>query len=91
MLTKLSFAQNIDSTSFKFKSTSLSIKNPIQNIRFGGYFRFFGYVRDLPTMYPLSIDNYYIGEYPQQTTISVGTGCREPMMLLAISGMAEKH
>ena len=91
MLTKFSFAQNIDSTSFKFKSTSLSIKNPIQNIRFGGYFRFFGYVRDLPTMYPLSIDNYYSGEYPQQTTISVGTGYREPMMLLSISGTAKKN
>ena len=53
-----------------FKSATLSIKDPVSNIKFGGYFRFLGYVRDLPTMYPLDIPSYYSGVYPQQTTIS---------------------
>ena len=64
-----------------FKSATLSIKDPVSNIKFGGYFRFLGFVRDLPTMYPLNIPSYYSGVFPQQTTISVGTGYREPMML----------
>ena len=59
-----------------FKSATLSIKDPVSNIKFGGYFRFLGYVRDLPKMYPLDIPSYYSGVYPQQTTISVGTGYR---------------
>ena len=74
-----------------FKSATLSIKDPVSNIKFGGYFRFLGYIRDLPTMYPLDIPSYYSGIYPQQTTISVGTGYREPMMLLSISGSAKKN
>ena len=87
-------AQNTDSTFNKkmaFKSATLSIKDPVSNIKFGGYFRFFGYIRDLPTMYPLDIPSYYYGVYPQQTTISVGTGYREPMMLLSIGGTAKKN
>ena len=42
-------------------------------------------------MYPLDIPSYYYGVYPQQTTISVGTGYREPMMLLSIGGTAKKN
>ena len=37
-------AQNTDSTFNKkmaFKSATLSIKDPVSNIKFGGYFRFF--------------------------------------------------
>ncbi len=74
-----------------YKSATLSIKDPVSNIKFGGYFRFLGFVRDLPTMYPLDITSYYSGVFPQQTTISVGTGYREPMMLLAIGGTAKRN
>ena len=87
-------AQTTDSTFSKkapFKSATLSIKDPVSNIKFGGYFRFLGYIRDLPTMYPLDIPSYYSGVFPQQTTISVGTGYREPMMLLSIGGTAKKN
>ena len=89
-----SFSQTMDSTGVSknaFKSATLSIKDPVSNIKFGGYFRFLGYVRDLPTMYPLDIPSYYSGVFPQQTTISVGTGYREPMMLLSIGGTAKKN
>ena len=37
-------------------------------------------------MYDLDIPNYYSGEYPQPTTIGIGTGYREPMMMISISG-----
>jgi len=87
-------AQTKDSTfapKNAFKSATLSIKDPVSNIKFGGYFRFLGFVRDLPTMYPLDIPSYYSGVFPQQTTISVGTGYREPMMLLSIGGTAKKN
>ncbi len=87
-------AQTKDSTFVPknaFKSATLSIKDPVSNIKFGGYFRFLGFVRDLPTMYPLDIPSYYSGVFPQQTTISVGTGYREPMMLLSIGGTAKKN
>ena len=89
-----SLAQTKDSTYIPknaFKSATLSIKDPVSNIKFGGYFRFLGYIRDLPTMYPLDIPSYYSGVFPQQTTISVGTGYREPMMLLSIGGTAKKN
>jgi len=89
-----SFSQTMDSTYVSknaFKSATLSIKDPVSNIKLGGYFRFLGYVRDLPTMYPLDILSYYSGVFPQQTTISVGTGYREPMMLLSIGGTAKKN
>ena len=46
-------AQTKDSTFVPknaFKSATLSIKDPVSNIKFGGYFRFLGFVRDLPTM-----------------------------------------
>ena len=87
-------AQTNDSTfvpKSAFKSATLSIKDPVSNIKFGGYFRVLGFVRDLPTMYPLDIPSYYSGVFPQQTTISVGTGYREPMMLLSIGGTAKKN
>ena len=80
-----------DSIKMPFKSVTVSIKDPVSNIKLGGYFRFFGYVRDLPTMYPLAIPSYYSGIYPLQTTISIGTGYREPMMLLTIGGTAKKN
>ena len=94
MLGEISSAQTKDTTYVPknaFKSATLSIKDPVSNIKFGGYFRFLGYVRDLPTMYPLDIPSYYSGVFPQQTTISVGTGYREPMMLLSIGGTAKKN
>jgi len=87
---KNSAAQS-DSLNLPFKSATVTIKDPVSSIKFGGYFRFFGYVRDLPTIYPLAIPSYYYGPYPQQTTISIGTGYREPMMLLSISGTAKKN
>ena len=90
LLTSQSTAQT-DTISAPFKSAALSIKDPVSNIKLGGYFRFFGYVRDLPTMYPLIVPTYYEGPYPQQTTISIGTGYREPMMLLSIGGSAKKN
>ena len=49
-----------------------------------GYFRYLGYVRNFQEIYPLDIENYYSGLYPQPTTISVGTGYREPMLMLSI-------
>ena len=33
-----------------YKSATLSIKDPVSNIKFGGYFRFLGFVRDLPVL-----------------------------------------
>ena len=94
MLVEVSSAQTKDTNYVPknaFKSATLSIKDPVSNIKFGGYFRFLGYVRDLPSMYPLNIPSYYSGVFPQQTTISVGTGYREPMMLLSIGGTAKKN
>ena len=41
-------------------------------------------------MYDLDIPNYYSGVYPQPTTISVGTGYREPMMMLSLSAKPHK-
>ncbi len=86
----IGFSQT-DSTVSAFKSTPLSIKDPILNLRMGGYFRFLGYVRNFQEMYALDVPNYYSGEYPQPTTIGVGTGYREPMMMLSISGKANKN
>ena len=86
----MSFAQD-ETKITPFQSTPLSIKDPILNLRMGGYFRFLGYVRNFQDMYDLDIPNYYSGEYPQSTTIGVGTGYREPMMMLSISGKASKN
>jgi hypothetical protein len=69
----------------------MTIKDPISNIRMGGYFRFLGYVRNFQEMYDFDVPNYYSGEYPQPTTIGIGTGYREPMMMLSISGKANKN
>ena len=80
-----------DSVSTYFKSTPTSIKDPISNIRMGGYFRFLGYVRNFQEMYDFDVPNYYSGIHPQATTISIGTGYREPMMMLSISGKANKN
>ena len=80
-----------DSVSTYFKSTPNSIKDPISNIRMGGYFRFLGYVRNFHDMYDFDVSNYYSGLHPQNTTIGVGTGYREPMMMLSISGKANKN
>ena len=79
-----------DSNSTSFQSSPITIKDPISNIRLGGYFRFLGYVRNFNEMYDLDIPNYYSGEYPQPTTIGIGTGYREPMMMISISGKANK-
>ena len=85
----LLFSQNyIDSS---FQSTPLSIKDPISSLRMSGYFRYLGYVRNFQEIYALDIENYYSGLYPQPTTISVGTGYREPMLMLSISGKAKKN
>ena len=62
------------SSNIPFQSTPETIKEPIANIRKGGYFRFLGYVRNFEEMYDLDIPNYYQGPYPQPTTISIGTG-----------------
>ena len=86
----LSFTQGIESVS-SFKSTPETIKDHISNIRMGGYFRFLGYVRNFHDMYDLDVPNYYSGVHPQNTTIGVGTGYREPMMMLSISGKANKN
>lgn len=86
----LSFSQN-DSNSISFQSTPITIKDPISNIRMSGYFRFLGYVRNFQEMYYFDVPNYYSGEYPQSTTIGIGTGYREPMMMLSISGKANKN
>ena len=80
-----------DSLGVAYKSASYSIKDPVSSIKLGGYFRFLGYVRDLPEIYPLDIPSYYSGPFPQQTVFSVGTGYREPMLLLTISGKAKKN
>ena len=77
-----------DSVSTYFKSTPTNVKDPIANIRMGGYFRFLGYVRNFQEMYDFDVPNYYSGIHPQATTISIGTGYREPMMMLSISGKA---
>ena len=53
-----SFSQT-DSVSTYFKSTPTSIKDPISNIRMGGYFRFLGYVRNFHDMYDFDVSNYY--------------------------------
>ena len=42
-------------------------------------------------MYDLDVPNYYSGVHPQNTTIGVGTGYREPMMMLSFSGKANKN
>tara|TARA_B000000532_G_scaffold244193_1_gene242933 strand:+ start:1817 stop:3835 length:2019 start_codon:yes stop_codon:yes gene_type:complete len=84
-----SFSQS-DSISNSFQSTPITIKDPISNIRLGGYFRYLGYVRNFNEIYDLDIPNYYTGEYPQPTTIGIGTGYREPMMMISISGKANK-
>ena len=86
----LSFSQD-DSNSISFQSTPITIKDPISNIRMGGYFRFLGYVRNFQEMYDFDVPNYYSGVYPQPTTIGIGTGYREPMMMLSISGKANKN
>ena len=86
----ISLSQN-DSSSTNFQSTPITIKDPISNIRMGGYFRFLGYVRNFQEMYDFDVPNYYSGEYPQSTTIGIGTGYREPMMMLSISGKANKN
>jgi hypothetical protein len=80
-----------DSVSTYFKSTPTNVKDPIANIRMGGYFRFLGYVRNFQEMYDFDVPNYYSGIHPQATTISIGTGYREPMMMLSISGKANKN
>ena len=86
----LSISQT-DSNATNFQSTPINIKDPISNIRMGGYFRFLGYVRNFQEMYDFDVPNYYSGEYPQSTTIGIGTGYREPMMMLSISGKANKN
>ncbi|MDB3870484.1 hypothetical protein N9322_00875 [bacterium] len=86
----LSFSQD-NSNSISFQSSPITIKDPISNIRMGGYFRFLGYVRNFQEMYDFDVPNYYSGEYPQSTTIGIGTGYREPMMMLSISGKANKN
>ena len=86
----LSISQT-DSNATNFQSTPINIKDPISNIRMGGYFRFLGYVRNFQEMYDFDVPNYYSGEYPQPTTIGIGTGYREPMMMLSISGKANKN
>ena len=86
----ISFTQELESIS-AFKSTPVTIKDPISNIRIGGYFRFLGYVRNFHNMYDLDVPNYYSGVHPQNTTIGVGTGYREPMMMMSLSGKANKN
>ena len=90
LLPIFSFSQSTNDDK-SFQSTSYTIKDPIANLRMSGYFRFLGYVRNFQNMYPLDIANYYSGPYPQPTTISVGTGYREPMLMLSISGTAKKN
>ena len=46
----ISFTQELESAS-SFKSTPKIIKDPISNIRMGGYFRFLGYVRNFHNIY----------------------------------------
>ena len=65
-----------DSINTIFQSSPITIKDPISNIRLGGYFRYLGYVRNFKEIYDLDIPNYYTGEYPQPTTIGIGTGYR---------------
>ena len=49
-----SFSQS-DSISNSFQSSPITIKDPISNIRLGGYFRYLGYVRNFNEMYDLDI------------------------------------
>jgi len=86
----LSFSQN-DSSITNFQSTPITVKDPISNIRMGGYFRFLGYVRNFQEMYDFDVPNYYSGIHPQATTIGIGTGYREPMLMISISGKANKN
>ena len=90
LLPIFSFSQSTNDDK-SFQSTSYAIKDPIANLRMSGYFRFLGYVRNFQNMYPLDVANYYSGPYPQPTTISIGTGYREPMLMLSISGTAKKN
>ena len=46
----LSISQT-DSNATNFQSTPINIKDPISNIRMGGYFRFLGYVRNFQEIY----------------------------------------
>ena len=90
---EFSFSQNdtnyydmYTKSSSLFSSTPATIKKASNNLRIGGNFRFFNYIRNFQEMYPLDIANYYSGEYPQKTLISIGTGYRDPMLLMTISG-----
>ena len=85
----LLFTQNLFIDSL-YQSTPSFVKDPISNLRMSGYFRFLTYVRNFQEIYPLDIPNYYSGPYPQLTTISIGTGYREPMLMLSIAGQAKK-
>ena len=94
---EFSFSQNdtdsveiLNKSSSLFSSTPASVKNASNNLRIGGNFRFFNYIRNFQEMYPLDIANYYSGEYPQKTLISIGTGYRDPMLLMTISGSPTK-
>ena len=94
---EFSFSQNdtdsveiLNKSSSLFSSTPASVKNASNNLRIGGNFRFYNYIRNFQEMYPLDIANYYSGEYPQKTLISIGTGYRDPMLLMTISGSPTK-
>lgn len=86
-----SYSQTEKTSSTYFQSTPMTVKDPVLGLRMNGYFRFLGYVRNFQEMYDLSIPTYYSGPYPQPTLISIGTGYREPMMMLSISAKASKH
>ena len=90
-LVPASASSQTDTLSTYFKSTPLSIKDPVSGLRMNGYFRFLGYVRHFQEMYDLSIPAYYSGIYPQSTLISVGTGYREPMMMMSVAAKASKN
>ena len=94
---EFSFSQNetdsvetLNKSSSLFSSTPASVKNASNNLRIGGNYRFFNYIRNFQEMYPLDIANYYSGEYPQKKLISIGTGYRDPMLLMTISGSPTK-
>ena len=56
-------AQTKDSTFVPknaFKSATLSIKDPVSNIKFGGYFRFLEFVRDLFQVLPVFRDLFNV-------------------------------
>lgn len=53
-------------------------KHPLGNIKFSGYYRFYGFHRYLSTPYSVL--------EPKPRTISVGDGYREPLMLLTVTG-----